>query len=890
MAFVPPFGPRLASLVALATALSAHTVARAEDAPSPSPSEHAPEHGTVGITMPRVLTQVGPDVSTVPESARITGTVLLCATIDAAGTVSKVEVVQSLAAPFDEAASKALAQWTFAPATKDGVSIAAKIHVPIRFAPSAEAPPSTPSAAAEAPVVLTPPVVPTPPVAGPIAPVVPAPSLALSAPPPVTAEASPKSAPEPDASEVVVVGRAQTPSRGASDIHVELGELSAVPRKNASELLTLAPGVFLSREGGDGHAERVYLRGFDAREGQDIAFSVGGVPINESGNLHGSGFADTHFVIPELVSSLRVLEGPFDPRQGNYAVAGSADYELGLEKRGLTASYTMGSFGAQRLLFLWGPPGESAHTFGGAEIATTNGFGQNRDARRASAMGQYEGQIGVKGTWRLSGAAYVNEYHSAGLLRADDVAAGRKGFFDTYDTRQGGGGSRFQVSGDVETRSGAFLLQQQIFAIAREMRLRENFTGYLLDTQLPTQALHGQRGDLFDLAMNESTFGARGAARTQGEAFGQKQEVELGYFARLDRVAATRQRIEAATGVPYKTDTDLASNLGDLGLYGDATLRPLAWLALRGGVRGDVFTYDVLDSCAVQSVSRPSSTSPPGDASCLDQQRFGRHREPDQRSSTSSLKLMPRASVIAGPFRSVTFSGSVGTGVRSIDPSYVTQDVATPFASILAYEAGASYAGAIRDVRVGARAVLFGTHVDRDLVFSESAGRAILGGGTTRAGGFGSVRATGDAFDENLTVTVVRSRFDDTGLLVPYVPDLVLRSDSAVFGELPLSLAGAHPLGRVGAGVSYIGRRALPYDQQSDVLFTVDGNAGVSYRAYDLSLAVTNVLDARQRIAEFAYVSDFHSAASPTLVPARHFAAGAPRSVFLTFSVTIGGS
>jgi hypothetical protein len=94
----------------------------------------------------------------------------------------------------------------------------------------------------------------------------------------------------------------------------------------------------LTNESGEGHADQVFLRGFDAKEGQDIEFSVGGVPINESGNLHGNGHADTHFIIPELVSSLRVVEGPFDPRQGNYAVAGSANYELGLAERGSTSN------------------------------------------------------------------------------------------------------------------------------------------------------------------------------------------------------------------------------------------------------------------------------------------------------------------------------------------------------------------------------------------------------------------------------------------------------------------------------------------------------------------------------------------------------------------------
>ena len=119
-----------------------------------------------------------------------------------------------------------------------------------------------------------------------------------------------------------MLGRRPPPSRGASDFQIRVGELAEVPRANAAELLKLAPGILLTNEGGEGHAEQVFLRGFDAREGQDIEFTVGGVPINESGNLHGNGYADTHFIIPELVESLRVLEGPFDPRQGNYAVGG----------------------------------------------------------------------------------------------------------------------------------------------------------------------------------------------------------------------------------------------------------------------------------------------------------------------------------------------------------------------------------------------------------------------------------------------------------------------------------------------------------------------------------------------------------------------------------------
>ena len=64
-------------------------------------------------------------------------------------------------------------------------------------------------------------------------------------------------------------------------------------------------------------------------------------------------FIDLTPALAALVESLGVVEGPFDPRQGNFAVAGSAAYDLGLVRRGLTAKYTTGSFATQRMLLMW---------------------------------------------------------------------------------------------------------------------------------------------------------------------------------------------------------------------------------------------------------------------------------------------------------------------------------------------------------------------------------------------------------------------------------------------------------------------------------------------------------------------------------------------------------
>src|SRR6202040_1475798 len=107
---------------------------------------------------------------------------------------------------------------------------------------------------------------------------------------------------------------------------------------------------------------------------------------------------------------------------------------------------------------------------------------------------------------------------------------------------------------------------------------------------------------------------------------------------------------------------------------------------------------------------------------------------------------LPRASVLVGPFKGFNFNLSVGKGVRSVDPSYITQDVATPFANIVAYEGGIAYAHGIGPVSLVAKSVLFQTHVDKDLIFSETEGRNVLGGGSTRTGWTSAVRVAGDHF------------------------------------------------------------------------------------------------------------------------------------------------
>ena len=94
-------------------------------------------------------------------------------------------------------------------------------------------------------------------------------------------------------------------------------------------MLSAAPGFFVDHEDGEGLGNDVYLRGFDLDNGSGIEMKVGGVPINIPLHIHGQGYADVNFIIPEVVQSVRVLEGSYDPRQGDSAIVGSAYFDLG---------------------------------------------------------------------------------------------------------------------------------------------------------------------------------------------------------------------------------------------------------------------------------------------------------------------------------------------------------------------------------------------------------------------------------------------------------------------------------------------------------------------------------------------------------------------------------
>ncbi|HKY40289.1 MAG TPA: TonB-dependent receptor plug domain-containing protein [Polyangiaceae bacterium] len=148
---------------------------------------------------------------------------------------------------------------------------------------------------------------------------------------------------------ITVQGAPRDPIAASSTL-VTAREFSAMPRRSAEDALRLVPGVTVVQHGSEGKGYQFLVRGFDAQHGADFAVSVDGVPLNEWSNVHAQGYLDLGFVIPELISVVQVTKGPFTLKQGGFAMAGSADYHLGVaeEDRGLRTAYTLGSTNRHR--------------------------------------------------------------------------------------------------------------------------------------------------------------------------------------------------------------------------------------------------------------------------------------------------------------------------------------------------------------------------------------------------------------------------------------------------------------------------------------------------------------------------------------------------------------
>lgn len=848
----------------------------------PEPAAPATAAGPALIDPPRVLRQVPAEY---PEGARVTGRegrVVLAVTVQADGSIGAVEVAGSSGEALDAAALAAIRQWSFAPATRDGVAVAAKIQVPFEFALPEGAPEGVPSGTAPGVLPATPP-------AADAAPVLPA-AAGVEPPAPPSPPAEAPAAPVPPSEEVVVRGRvmARAEQRSASDFRVQRDVLHAAPHHEGVEVLRAAPGLYIARPEGAAVAHRYMLRGFDSEHGQDIEFKVAGFPINIPSHLHGQGYADLGFLIAETVDELRVTEGVHDPRQGDFAVAGSIDVRLGVVERGLTLRSEYGSFDTFRQLALWAPEDELRDSFAAVSYQSTDGFGQNRRGGSVSAVLQ-QGFTVESWRVRLSSIFYGARADMAGVLRRDDVEAGRVGFYDVYPLAtaraQNALAARALVGlfGDYRGMAGENA-EFGLWLGYDRFRAQQNFTGFLQRSR--TLANVAGRGDLIEQRNRTLSLGA--SARYYSPAYEPfdflEAHVEVGLSGRLDDIEQSQNLLDAVVrGQTWDERID-AGILGlDIGGWGDLDLHLTPAVQLRVGVRGDALAYEIDDRLGnFATLVRPQDTYIIG-----------------FRRSVFGTTWGPRTSLDVRPWEPLTLHASYGEGYRSPQARTLDDGERTPFTKVRSADVGARFSidDALELTLAGYR-----TQLSDDVVFEASEGRLERVGATRRLGGvFHAQVRPWPGVVAAASVTYVDAELVDPppatsevpdppfvrGQNLPFVPPVVVRADIGANGSL-WTLGDTEALGgRVGVGLSALSSRPLPFGDYADPFAVLDVSGGLDFRFVELGLDVFNVLDTRYSSLEYSFTSAWDPAAPASRLPARHSNAGAPRTLLVTLELEL---
>jgi iron complex outermembrane receptor protein len=650
-----------------------------------------------------------------------------------------------------------------------------------------------------------------------------------------------------------IVVRGEAPPRSAGETRRDGRLLSLTPHHTASDLLSSVPGVFLSQHSGEGKAHQIFFRGFDAAHGQDLELWVAGAPVNEVSNVHGQGYADMHFVMPEVVREVHAQPGPYDPRQGDFAVAGSARLELGYAEPGVTAKLDLGSHGTRRAFLAYRPPGPSAANFAAAEIQRTDGFGEGRAASRASALGQAEIELGSGYRVRLMASTFAGRFGSAGVLRLADIERGHVDRFDSYDTDQGGRSERTQLVATLEGSADDSDFGLSSYLVRRSLILRSNYTGYLEDPVF---------GDSVQQINEATTLGLRAWSRRGLDWLSDADAIEVGISARSDFIEQSQRRLSSLDDRVTKTELDAEVRAADIGGYLDLELRPLRRLRIRGGVRADGLAFAVLDQGAGAGGAR----------------------------SAQGVHVGGKATVEWLLLRGLSAVGSYGEGFRSPQARSLQDGERTPFTSVRSQELGLR----LRDDRgLTVSAAVYRTTLSDDLVFDESTASNQAAPATLRLGGALDLVAEPAAwFHSVLGLTYTRATFSEAGGphavgdLLPFVPQLIVRAELGLTPTLT-HVGEKALLGRFGVAGTFLYRRPIPYGELGSNLMRVDAQAGARFGEFELLVEAFNLLDQQAYDGEFVYASNFERGAIASEVPARHVTASAPRSLLLSFALHI---
>ena len=616
--------------------------------------------------------------------------------------------------------------------------------------------------------------------------------------------------------------------------------LASRPMQRPGDVLESVPGLAVSQHSGEGKANQYYLRGFNLDHGTDVAISVAGTPVNLPTHAHGHGYADTNFLIPELLSVVQFRKGPYAADAGDFASAGTVNisYVNALEQP--VAMLQGGQYGYARALVAASPEVSGGRLLYAFEAAQHDGpWDRPDDYRRLNGLLRFS-RGGQTGGFSLTAMGYDARWNATDQIPERAVTSGAVTRFGLIDDSDGGLTRRYALAVEWQRTSGSRLSQVSAYALSYRLSLFSNFTYFLEDPV---------NGDQFEQSESRTASGAKAIQRWNTSLFGRSAEMSAGLQLRsdsIDEIGLYRTRRRERISTTRQDDVEQSS--GSVFIQSSNEWTPM--FRTVAGARATTYGFDVRSSLAENSGKRRASL------------------------------VTPHVSVVAGPMRGIELFANAGGGFHSndargttmtIDP--ISRDAVEPVDPLVRTR-GAEIGIRAAIPRVHVTSALWSLNADSELLFVGDAGTTEATRPSRRRG----VEVAAQYFATSSLLFDVeyahsRARFADdhaAGNLIPGAVEDVVSAGAL----LNLSNISAEMRYR------YMGPRALVEDgsvrSESSQLVSASASYRVS-RRITIDVDVFNFFDAEVSDIDYFYESRLPGEAAG--VSDVHFHPVEPRSV-----------
>ena len=628
------------------------------------------------------------------------------------------------------------------------------------------------------------------------------------------------------------------------------------------EVLETVPGLVVTQHSGDGKANQYFLRGYNLDHGTDFATRIDGVPVNLPSNAHGQGYCDLNYLIPELVDRIDYVKGPYFANEGDFSSAGAASIRYRSTLDQPFAAVTLGQEGYRRLLIAGSAAGSAPIVMGGPallgalELEHDDGpWTVPEGLKKINGLLRGSGGTAQQG-WSAEAAYYAANWKSTDQVPLSLLESGALPRFSGLNPSDGGSTGRQILAAEWHGNDASGYTRTAAYFQRYRLQLFSDFTFF---------ELRPSTGDQFDQREDRAYFGGSVVRGWDQTLLGHETTTEAGLQLRHDQIHVGL--FNTAERVVFETVTDDVVQQSQLGVYVQNSTAWSTWLRTLAGLRDERIVLN-------------------RDARVL----------PQNSGRASAGLVLPKLSIILGPWEQSELFLNAGRGLHSNDARGVTATVdATTGQSASRVAPLVSSVGRELGVRTEAIAgwqsslALWTLNSGSELVYNadSSIGSTSPNGASRRQGVEWNNHFKGGRhvlLDADLAWTRARyARDNDNGQAGDAIPNAV--------GRVAMLRATFHELGpwTAAAETRVIGSYPLSQDRRLSAPGSVVSNLRLQHEAsaqsdgggLTLSLDVLNVFN--RSYYDIAYEQDYRvTPASPAIRAGVTVHPGEPRQFRLT--------